>query len=43
MKTFRIYYYRFHSTIAYKDLLAKSAEKAIKKARVKNIISVKEL
>lgn len=43
MKTYRIYYYRFYSTIVYKDLRAESAEKAIKKSRIKNIISVKEL
>jgi hypothetical protein len=43
MKIYRIYYYRFFSTIAYKDLCAESVEKAIKKSRVKNIISIKEL
>lgn len=43
MKTYRIYYYMFYSTIAYRDLRAESAEKAIKKARIKNIISIKEL
>ena len=43
MKTFRIYYYLSYSTIVYKDLHAKSAEEAIKKARIKNIISIKEL
>ena len=43
MKTYRIYYYRYYSTIAYKDVQADTYEKAIKKSRVKNIISIKEL
>lgn len=43
MKTYRVYYYRYYSTIAWKDVTAKDAEQAIKRARVKNIISLKEI
>lgn len=43
MKTYRIWYYRYYSTIAYKDIQAKTSDSAIKKSRLKNIISIKEI
>lgn len=43
MKKYRIYYYRYYSTISYKDIEAITTQQAIKKARVKNIVSIKEM
>ena len=43
VKTYRIYYYKYYSTIAYKDIKANNAQQAIDKAKLKTIISVKEI
>lgn len=40
MKTWRGYYYRNYSTISHKDVKAETSEQAIKRARVKNVISL---
>lgn len=43
MKTYRIYYYKYYSTIAYKDIKAANAQQAINKSKLKTIICVKEI
>ena len=43
MKTWRVYYYRNYNTISHKDVKAETSEQAIKRARVKNIISLQAI
>lgn len=40
MKTWRVYYYRNYNTVAHKDVKAETSEQAIKRARVKTIVSL---
>ena len=40
---YRIYYYKKLNTVSFKDIKAETVQKAIKKAKVKYIISIKEL
>lgn len=43
MKKWRVYYYRYYSTVAWKDVTANTAEQALKRAKVKTVISLIEL
>lgn len=43
MKKFRIYYYKTRNFITYKIIDAKNADEAIKKAKVKYIVEMKEI
>lgn len=43
MKTWRVYYYSGIRSVRWKDVKAKTAEQAIKRARIKNIISLREV